>query len=122
MKKWAERAVRSRKKEQKKWLRPQTTTEKFASAHRRTQSGGKNRKMKNKFLTFFSGTMDQFHTPKIPTAEQPIESFISSGQSLVARIIKVDLSAKTMCLSAALLLFLVQFLVHWHLLFDQKKM
>ena len=46
MKKWAERAVRSRKKEQKKWLRPQTTTEKFASAHRRTQSGGKNRKMK----------------------------------------------------------------------------
>ena len=45
--------------------------------------------------------MDQFHTPKIPTAEDPIESFISSGQTLVARIIKVDLSAKTMCLSAA---------------------
>jgi len=53
-----------------------------------------------RFLTFFTGTMDIFHTPKIPTAEVSLDSFLAKGDKLVARVIKVDLEQKSIALSA----------------------
>ena len=53
------------------------------------------------FLSLFSATMDQFHTPKIPTVAEPLDSFLARGDKLVARIIKVDLDNKSIALSAA---------------------